>query len=69
VPKNNNPAYQNVALQLKMQKANDNRNFRKLFGLLNKSKVTNQEEQSAANAEASTIPKDKILGNLNSNPL
>jgi hypothetical protein len=51
-----------------MQKANDNRNFRKLFGLLNKSKVTNQEEQSAANAEASTIPtKDKILGNLNSN--
>jgi hypothetical protein len=39
------------------------------LGLLNKSKVTNQEEQSAANAEASTIPKDKILGNLNSNPL
>jgi capsular exopolysaccharide synthesis family protein len=38
------------------------------LGLLNKANATNQEEQSAANKEASTIPtKDKILGNLNSN--
>jgi uncharacterized protein involved in exopolysaccharide biosynthesis len=66
--KNNNPAYQNVVLQLKMQKQMIIGTLESYLGLLNKAKVTNQEEQSAANAEASTIPtKDKILGNLNSN--
>jgi capsular exopolysaccharide synthesis family protein len=66
--KNNNPAYQNVLQQLKMQKQLIMSSLESYLGLLNKAKVTNQEEQSAANIEASTIPtKDKILGNLNSN--
>jgi capsular exopolysaccharide synthesis family protein len=66
--KNNNPAYQNVLLQLKMQKQMIISSLESYLGLLNKTKVTNQEEQSAANTEANTIPtKDKILGNLNSN--
>jgi capsular exopolysaccharide synthesis family protein len=64
----NNPAYQNVLVQLKTQKQLIMSSLESYLNLLNKTNATNQLEQSVANTEAKTIPtKDKILGNLNSN--
>ena len=62
----NNPAYQNIVLQLKLQKQLIVDALEAYLSTLYKINITNQTEQSLANSEANTIPtKDKILGNLN----
>lgn len=63
----NNPAYQNIVFQLKLQKQLIVDALEVYLNTLYKINLTNHTEQGAANNEANTIPtKDKILGNINS---